>query len=85
MEVSNNRKTKIGIVVSNMMEKSIVVESERTVRHRTYGKFIRRKNKVMADDPQNSCNIGDRVLLEECRPMSKSKRWRLREILEKAI
>lgn len=85
MGESKNTKTRVGTVVSNMMDKSVVVECERIVRHQTYGKFIRRKNKFMADDPQNSCSIGDRVLIEECRPLSKRKRWRLREILEKAI
>ena len=74
----------VGIVVSDKMTNSIVVKTERLVRHKLYGKMIRRHKKFMADDPNNSCGIGDRVLIEECRPLSKNKRWRLREVVEKA-
>ena len=84
-EASNNRKTRIGIVVSNKMDKSVVVQSERRIRHPLYGKYISRRTKYMADDQVNACNIGDRVLIEECRPLSKRKRWRVREIIEKAV
>lgn len=80
-----NRKTKVGIVVSDKMDKSVVVRTEQLVRHKLYGKFIRRQVKYMADDPESLCSIGDRVLIEECRPLSKRKRWRLREIVEKAV
>jgi len=83
-ENSKIKKTRIGVVVSNKMDKSIVVRTERIIRHQLYGKTLRRHVKYMADDQQNQCNIGDRVLIEECRPLSKSKRWRLREIVEKA-
>jgi len=83
-EKNKNQKTRVGVVVSNKMDKSIVVRTERIIRHQLYGKTLRRHVKYMADDQQNLCNIGDRVLIEECRPLSKNKRWRLREIVEKA-
>ena len=83
-EKSKIQKTRVGLVVSNSMDKSIVFRTERIIRHRLYGKSLRRHVKYMADDQQNQCNIGDRVLIEECRPLSKNKRWRLREIVEKA-
>ena len=79
------KKSKVGVVVSNKMDKSVVVRTEQLVRHALYGKYIRRQEKYMADDPESLCNIGDKVLIEECRPMSKRKRWRLREIVEKAV
>ncbi len=85
VDKKKSKKTKIGVVVSNNMDKSIVVLTERTLRHKLYGKYIRRHVKYMADDPVNSCNIGDRVMIEECRPLSKRKRWRVREIIEKAV
>ena len=78
------RKTKIGSVVSNKMDKSVVVQVDRRIRHKLYGKFIRRRVKYMADDPNNICNIGDVVLIEECRPLSKNKRWRVRSVVEQA-
>lgn len=78
-------KFKTGVVVSNAMDKSVVVRTERILRHKLYGKYIRRHIKYIAHDTDNSCNIGDRVLIEECRPLSKRKRWRVREILEKAV
>jgi len=79
------RKTRVGSVISNKMDRSIVVLVEQLVRHKFYGKFIRRRVKFMADDPENSCNIGDRVVIEECRPLSKMKRWRVRTIVERAV
>ena len=79
------RKTKIGSVISNKMDKSIVVQVDRRIRHKFYGKFIRKSVKYMADDPNNVCNIGDVVLIEECRPLSKNKRWRLRSVVEEAV
>ncbi len=85
--MSNMKKAKRileGIVVSDKMTSSIVVRTERLVRHKLYGKMLRLHKKYMADDPQNSCGIGDKVLIEECRPLSKQKRWRLRQIVEKA-
>ncbi len=85
VEKKTLRKSKVGVVVSNKMDKSVVVRTEQLVRHALYGKFIRRQEKYMADDPESLCNIGDKVLIEECRPLSKRKRWRLREIVEKAV
>jgi small subunit ribosomal protein S17 len=79
------RKTKIGSVISNKMDKSVVVQVDRTIKHKLYGKYIRRRVKYMADDPENVCNIGDVVLIEECRPLSKNKRWRVRSVVEQAV
>lgn len=79
------RKVRIGSVVSNKMDKSVVVQVERRTRHKFYGKFIRQRVKYMADDPKGACNIGDLVMIEECRPLSKRKRWRVRSIVEQAV
>ncbi len=79
------RKTQQGSVVSNNMDKSVVVQVERKVKHKLYGKYIRKRVKYMAHDNDNSCNIGDTVLIEECRPLSKNKRWRVMSILERAV
>jgi small subunit ribosomal protein S17 len=79
------RKTKIGSVISNKMDKSVVVQVDRRIRHKLYGKYISRRVKYMADDPNNVCNIGDVVLIEECRPLSKNKRWRVRSVVEQAV
>lgn len=84
-DIKKSRRIKIGVVVSDKMDKSAVVQTERRMRHKLYGKFIRNHVKYVADDPENSCKIGDRVLIEECRPLSKRKRWRIREIVEKAV
>ncbi len=78
------RKEKIGIVVSNKMQKSITVAVERFVKHSKYGKFMKRTSKFMAHDENNICNIGDRVRIMETRPLSKNKCWRLVEIIERA-
>ena len=80
-----NRKTRRGSVISNGMDKSVVILVERKVRHKLYGKYIRKRMKYMAHDESNSCNIGDTVLIEECRPLSKNKRWRVLTILERAV
>ena len=80
----NLRKERIGIVVSNKMEQSIVVAVERRMKHPKYGKFIRKTTKFMAHDEKNDCNIGDTVKIMETRPLSKSKTWRLVEIVERA-
>jgi small subunit ribosomal protein S17 len=80
----NARKEKIGKVVSNKMNKSIVVAVERRVKHPIYGKFMKKTTKFMAHDEKQECAIGDVVRIMECRPLSKMKRWRLVEILEKA-
>jgi len=79
----NFRKERVGIVVSNKMQKSIVVVVERKIRHAKYGKFIKRTKKFMAHDEKNECSIGDRVRIMETRPLSKNKNWRLVEIVEK--
>ena len=78
------RKTRQGFVVSDKMEKTIVVEVEDRVKHPLYGKVIRTSSKVKAHDEQNTAGIGDRVLIAETRPTSATKRWRLVEVLEKA-
>ncbi len=83
-EVKKTRRQLTGVVVSDKMEQTIVVRTERIVRHKLYGKMIRRHTKYLAHDPENTCRIGDKVIIEECRPLSKRKRWRLREIAEKA-
>jgi len=79
----NLRKEKIGVVVSNKMEKTIVVNVERRVKHPKYGKFVKRSTKFMAEDEKNECNIGDTVRIAETKPLSKNKCWRLVEIIEK--
>ena len=78
------RKERIGVVVSNKMSKSIVVAVERKVKHEKYGKFVKKTSTFMAHDEKNECNIGDTVRIMETRPMSKSKCWRLVEIIERA-
>ena len=78
------RKTRVGMVVSNTMDKTIVVASEDNVKHPVYGKIIKRTLKVHAHDANNECSIGDRVEIMETRPLSKTKRWRLVQIIEKA-
>ncbi|MBQ4399203.1 MAG: 30S ribosomal protein S17 [Bacteroidales bacterium] len=80
----NLRKERIGVVVSNKMQKSIVVEIERREKHPIYGKFIKKTNRFMAHDEKEECNIGDTVRIMETRPLSKRKRWRLVEIIERA-
>ncbi|WP_026996216.1 30S ribosomal protein S17 [Flectobacillus major] len=80
----NLRKVRIGRVVSNKMDKSITVAVERKVKHPLYGKFMQKTSKVMAHDEKNECGIGDTVKVMETRPLSKNKRWRLVEIIEKA-
>src|SRR5690606_14289045 len=83
-EVRNERKTRRGYVVSDKMDKTIVVAVEDRVKHPLYGKVMRRTSKVKAHDEQNTAGIGDLVLIMETRPLSATKRWRLVEILEKA-
>ncbi len=80
----NLRKTRIGTVVSDKMDKTIVVAIESRVQHKLYKKFIKRTVKFKAHDEKNECGIGDRVKIMETRPISKSKSWRLVEIIEKA-
>ena len=80
----NARKTREGLVVSDKMDKTVVVSVEDRVKHAMYGKVLRRTTKYKAHDEQNECGIGDRVLLMETRPLSATKRWRVVSILEKA-
>ena len=84
MEKRNLRKERTGIVVSNKMDKSIVVQIERRVKHPMYGKFIKKTNTFVAHDENNDCNEGDTVRIMETRPLSKNKNWRLVEIIERA-
>ncbi len=78
------KRTQTGRVVSNKMNKSVTVLLERQIKHPLYGKYIKRSTKVLAHDEDNSCGEGDTVLIAECRPLSKSKSWRVVEILERA-
>ena len=80
----SDRKEKTGTVISNKMSKSIVVSVERKVKHPKYGKFVKKTSTFMAHDEKNECNIGDTVRIMETRPLSKSKCWRLVEIVERA-
>ncbi|MDP2388336.1 MAG: 30S ribosomal protein S17 [Bacteroidota bacterium] len=85
MEIERNlRKERIGTVTSNKMEKSIVVIVERKVKHPKYGKFVKKSTKFVAHDEKNECGIGDTVKIMETRPVSKTKCWRLVEVIEKA-
>ncbi|MCK5169150.1 MAG: 30S ribosomal protein S17 [Bacteroidales bacterium] len=84
METSRKlRKERTGVVVSNKMDKTIVIAVERKVKHEKYGKFIKRRSKFTAHDEENTCNIGDTVRVMETRPLSKNKCWRLIEIIER--
>jgi small subunit ribosomal protein S17 len=80
----NLRKTRIGVVSSNKMDKTVVVAVERKVQHPIYGKFLKKTTRFHAHDEKNECSIGDVVRIMESRPLSKTKRWRLVEIVEKA-
>jgi len=84
MEKRNLRKERIGVVTSNKMDKSIVVSEVKRVKHPMYGKFVLRTKKYVAHDEKNDCNIGDTVRIRETRPLSKTKCWRLVEIIERA-
>jgi small subunit ribosomal protein S17 len=82
--VRNTRKTREGLVVSDKMDKTIVVEVEDRVKHALYGKVMRRTSRLKAHDEENACGIGDRVRVMETRPLSATKRWRVVEVLERA-
>ena len=84
MSTRNLRKERIGVVTSNKMQKSIVVSEVKKVKHPMYGKFVLKTKKYVAHDEKNDCNIGDRVKIMETRPISRSKCWRLVEIIERA-
>ncbi|MEP7166146.1 MAG: 30S ribosomal protein S17 [Ferruginibacter sp.] len=79
----NLRKTRVGVVSSNKMDKTITVEVERKIKHPLYGKFLKKTTKFHAHDEKNECSIGDTVKIMESRPLSKTKRWRLVEVVEK--
>ncbi|MEI7594930.1 MAG: 30S ribosomal protein S17 [Bacteroidota bacterium] len=84
METRNLRKEIVGLVTSNKMDKSVVVAVERKIKHPIYGKFVKKTSKFHAHDEKNECNVGDTVKLMETRPLSKTKCWRLVEIIERA-
>jgi len=83
--VRGNRKTRVGLVVSDKMDKTVVVKVDNLVKHPVYKKYIKRRITLKAHDEQNECGIGDKVLVVETRPLSKDKRWRVREVLEKNV
>jgi small subunit ribosomal protein S17 len=84
MNTRGLRKERNGVVISDRMQKTVVVSLERTVMHPRYMKFLRRRTKVKAHDESNQCHVGDRVLIVECRPLSRDKRWRVSKVLERA-
>jgi small subunit ribosomal protein S17 len=84
METRNFRKTRTGVVTSNKMTKTVTVAVERKVKHPLYGKFVKKTTKFHAHDEKDECTIGDVVKIMETRPLSKTKRWRLVEVIEKA-
>src|SRR6266850_8038233 len=84
MNTSGLRKERTGLIVSDRMQKTVVVSIERTVMHPRYKKILRRRSKVKAHDESNQCHVGDRVLIVECRPLSRDKRWRVSRILARA-
>ena len=84
MENRGLRKERSGLVVSDRMQKTVVVSVERTVMHPRYKKILRRRTKVKAHDERGECHVGDRVLIVECRPLSRDKRWRVSKILNRA-
>ena len=80
----SKKTTKVGLVTSDAADKSVVVKVENLVMHPLYQRFVRTTSKFMAHDEENTCNTGDRVLIEECRPMSRRKRWRVQRVIERA-
>jgi small subunit ribosomal protein S17 len=84
MNTRGLRKERNGVVISDRMQKTVVVSLERTVMQPKYKKFLRRRTKVKAHDENNQCHVGDRVLIVECRPLSRDKRWRVSKVLERA-
>jgi small subunit ribosomal protein S17 len=84
MSERGSRKTQVGVVVSDKMDKTVVVKVDRLVKHPVYNKYIKRSAKYKAHDMDNSCRIGDRVLIVETRPLSKDKRWKVRQVIEKS-
>ena len=84
MDSRGLRKERSGLVVSNRMQKTVVVSIERTVMHPRYRKVLKRRTKVKAHDENSQCHVGDRVLIVECRPLSRDKRWRVSKVIERA-
>ncbi len=84
-EKKSNKRTLVGTVVSDKMDKTVVVRTERRFKHKLYGKYLRRNTQYMAHDPAESAGIGDKIMIQECRPLSKHKRWRVIKVVEKAI
>lgn len=85
MTTRGNTKTREGVVVSNAMNKTVVVTVSRLVKHPRYKKYVKRRKRFKAHDENNECNVGDRVAIAETRPLSKDKRWRVQKILERAV
>jgi small subunit ribosomal protein S17 len=85
MKKRGMKRQVIGTVVSDKMDKTVIIQTERLVKHRQYHKYVRRRAKFAAHDAENSCRIGDKVLITESRPLSKTKRWLVSRILEKAV
>ena len=85
MKKRGSRKRQIGTVISNRMDKTVIVSIERTVQDPVYKKYVKRRGKCVAHDDKNICQIGDKVMIVETRPLSKTKRWRVCEIMEKAV
>ena len=83
-EERNLRKNRVGIVVSDKMDKTVIIASEEHVKHQKYGKVIKRTIRLKVHDENNECGVGDKILVAETRPLSKDKRWRMVEIIEKA-
>lgn len=85
MSTQGNKKTLIGLVASDKMMKTVVVEVTRRMRHPVYHKYVQSRMRYKAHDENNDAKVGDRVLIEECRPLSRDKRWRVKQILERAL
>ena len=85
MKASGKKRQMVGTVISDKMDKSVTVQVERLVKHKLYKKYIRRRAKFTAHDENNSCGVGDKVLISESRPISRTKRWRISRIVEKAV
>lgn len=85
MKEKGTKRQVVGRVISNKMDKTVIVQAERLVKHSLYKKFVRRRSKFAAHDEGNRCQIGDKVLIKESKPLSKSKRWRVHDIVEKAV
>ena len=84
-EKTKGKRAVLGRVVSNKMDKTVSVAIERLIKHPVYGKYIRRTSKVLAHDAKNECQIGDRVSISECKPISKSKSWAVVDVIERAV